>query len=98
MNQWQNRFYNALGEWNWDAFVSEILYFTVLAAVAVVIEAYKLYLNQWLQIRWRRWIPSAISTIGLKGPTIIACSCSAMPPITQTSALPRISGCLLRKR
>ena len=56
LNRWYSRFYNALGERNWDAFVSEIIYFIILAAVAVVIEAYKLYLNQWLQIRWRRWM------------------------------------------
>src|SRR5437762_9911067 len=32
------------------------MYFCVLAGTAVVLEAYQLYLNQWLQIRWRRWL------------------------------------------
>ena len=69
LNRWYSRFYNALGERNWDAFVSEILYFTVLAAVAVVIEAYKLYLNQWLQIRWRRWMTKRYLDHWLEGAT-----------------------------
>ena len=56
LNQWNSRFYNALQERNWDNFVSEIIYFSVLATVYTVIAVYQLYLNQWLQIRWRRWM------------------------------------------
>ncbi|MBT1511032.1 ABC transporter ATP-binding protein/permease [Bradyrhizobium sp. SRL28] len=55
-NQWNLRFYNALQDYNWDAFVYEIMYFSVLATVFIVIAVYQLYLNQWLQIRWRRWM------------------------------------------
>ena len=55
-NQWNLRFYNALQEYNWDTFVYEIIYFSVLATVYTVIAVYQLYLNQWLQIRWRRWM------------------------------------------
>ena len=58
INQWNSRFYNALQERNWDAFVSEIIYFSVLAAIFIVLAVYQLYLNQWLQIRWRRWMTS----------------------------------------
>ena len=56
LNQWNNRFYNALQDRNWDAFVSELLFFCVLAAAFIVLAVYQLYLNQWLQIRWRRWM------------------------------------------
>ncbi|MDR3465704.1 MAG: ABC transporter ATP-binding protein/permease [Xanthobacteraceae bacterium] len=56
LNQWNSRFYNALQEHNWDTFVSELIYFCVLATIYVVIAVYQLYLNQWLQIRWRRWL------------------------------------------
>ncbi len=55
-NQWYSRFYNALQERNWDVFVYEIKYFCVLATVFTVIAVYQLYLNQWLQIRWRQWM------------------------------------------
>ena len=56
LNQWNNRFYNALQERNWDNFVYELAYFSVLAAIFIVMAVYQLYLNQWLQIRWRRWL------------------------------------------
>jgi vitamin B12/bleomycin/antimicrobial peptide transport system ATP-binding/permease protein len=56
LNQWNNRFYNALQERNWDTFVSELLFFCVLAGTYIVLAVYQLYLNQWLQIRWRRWM------------------------------------------
>jgi vitamin B12/bleomycin/antimicrobial peptide transport system ATP-binding/permease protein len=56
LNQWNLRFYNALQDYNWDIFVYETLYFCVLATVFTVIAVYQLYLNQWLQIRWRRWM------------------------------------------
>ena len=56
LNQWNARFYNALQDRNWDTFVSELMFFCVLAASLVVLRVYQLYLNQWLQIRWRRWM------------------------------------------
>ncbi|HEX9588285.1 MAG TPA: ABC transporter ATP-binding protein/permease [Bradyrhizobium sp.] len=56
LNQWNNRFYNALQDKNWDVFVREIGVFTLLATCNVVLVVYQLYLNQWLQIRWRRWM------------------------------------------
>jgi putative ATP-binding cassette transporter len=56
LNSWNNRFYNALQERNWDNFVYEIEYFTVLAALFIGLAVYQLYLNQWLQIRWRKWM------------------------------------------
>jgi putative ATP-binding cassette transporter len=58
LNQWNNRFYNALQEKNWDGFVREIGIFSVLAACYIGLAVYQLYLNQWLQIRWRRWLTS----------------------------------------
>ena len=33
INQWRNRFYNALQEKDWDGFVREIVVFSVLATV-----------------------------------------------------------------
>jgi vitamin B12/bleomycin/antimicrobial peptide transport system ATP-binding/permease protein len=58
LNKWNNRFYNALQEKNWDGFVSEIGFFCVLATFYVALSVYQLYLNQWLQIRWRNWMTS----------------------------------------
>ena len=58
LNQWNNRFYNALQGKNWDGFVREIGIFCLLATFYVTLAVYQLYLNQWLQIRWRRWMTS----------------------------------------
>jgi putative ATP-binding cassette transporter len=59
VNQWYNRFYNALQERNWDAFISELLFFCGLAGAYILLAVYQIYLNQWLQIRWRRWMTKA---------------------------------------
>jgi len=56
VNQWNNRFYNALQEHDWASFVRETLIFCALATTNVVLAVYQLYLNQWLQIRWRQWM------------------------------------------
>ncbi len=56
LNQWYNRFYNTLQDRNWEAFVSAILFFCVIAAIYTVLAVYQNYLNLWLQIRWRRWM------------------------------------------
>ena len=58
LNQWNNRFYNALQEKDWDGFVREIGIFSLLATCYIALAVYQLYLNQWLQIRWRRWLTS----------------------------------------
>jgi vitamin B12/bleomycin/antimicrobial peptide transport system ATP-binding/permease protein len=56
LNSWNNTFYNALQDKNWDAFVYQLGYFCVLATIYILLAVYQLYLNQWLQIRWRRWL------------------------------------------
>ena len=56
LNTWNNVFYNALQDRNWNAFVYQLGYFCVLAGIYIVLAVYQLYLNQWLQIRWRRWM------------------------------------------
>jgi vitamin B12/bleomycin/antimicrobial peptide transport system ATP-binding/permease protein len=56
LNQWYNRFYNTLQDRNWEAFISAVLFFCVLAAIYTVLAVYQNYLNLWLQIRWRRWM------------------------------------------
>jgi vitamin B12/bleomycin/antimicrobial peptide transport system ATP-binding/permease protein len=55
-NRWNNVFYNALQERNLDVFTYQLGYFSVLAAIFIALKVYQLYLNQWLQIRWRRWM------------------------------------------
>src|SRR6476646_9465664 len=68
LNQWNNRFYNALQDKDWDGFVREIGIFSLLAACYIALAVYQLYLNQWLQIRWRRWLTSHYLGEWLQGP------------------------------
>ena len=68
INQWNARFYNALQDRNWDSFVTELLIFCALAGGYVVLRVYQLYLNQWLQIRWRRWMTAQYIDHWLDGP------------------------------
>ena len=67
LNYWRREFYNSLQQKNWHAFVDLIFMyrftpsglmpgFCELAAVFIGIAVYSVYLNQWLQIRWRRWM------------------------------------------
>jgi putative ATP-binding cassette transporter len=55
-NLWYERFYNALQDRNWDIFIWELGIFSFLAALFIATAVYQLYLSQWLQIRWRRWM------------------------------------------
>jgi putative ATP-binding cassette transporter len=68
LNQWNARFYNALQEREWDNFVHELGVFCILAACYIVLRVYQLYLNQWLQIRWRRWMTARYIGAWLDGP------------------------------
>lgn len=55
-NAWNNTFYNALQDKNWDVFIWQLGVFTILAAAFIITAVYQLYLQQWLQIRWRAWM------------------------------------------
>jgi putative ATP-binding cassette transporter len=66
-NEWNSRFYNALQDRNWNVFVYQLGYFCVLASFFVALNVYQLYLNQWLQIRWRRWLTNAYLNHWLEG-------------------------------
>ena len=78
LNFWHREFYNALQDKNWQAFL-ELLFiyrrtpsglmpgFTELAAVYIAVAVYAVYLNQWLQIRWRRWMTQTYLREWLEG-------------------------------
>jgi vitamin B12/bleomycin/antimicrobial peptide transport system ATP-binding/permease protein len=56
INEWNNAFYNALQALNGGEFFHQIGIFCVLATFYIAFAVYALYLNQMLQIRWRRWL------------------------------------------
>lgn len=68
LTYWQNAFYNTLQDKDGAAFTQLLLLghrpeggsfmpgFSILATLYIVVAVYALYLNQALQIRWRRWL------------------------------------------
>ncbi|WP_275532043.1 SbmA/BacA-like family transporter, partial [Mycobacterium avium] len=48
--------YNALEKKDYDAFTHLLMYFSVIAVVAIVTGVFTSYLQQMLTIRWRRWL------------------------------------------
>jgi putative ATP-binding cassette transporter len=55
-NQWNSAFFNALQEKNQTAFLEQLFRVSWLIAVFIILAVYQLYLNQMLEIRWRRWL------------------------------------------
>ena len=55
-NEWNRFFYNALEERNYDEYMHQLFRFSWLAALFIIIAVYRLFFNQMLQIRGRRWM------------------------------------------
>ncbi|MBV8458451.1 MAG: ABC transporter ATP-binding protein/permease, partial [Acetobacteraceae bacterium] len=68
LNFWNRQFYNSLQNKDWEAFL-QLLFtwrrtpaggimpgFCEVVTVYILVFVYATYLNQWLQIRWRRWL------------------------------------------
>jgi vitamin B12/bleomycin/antimicrobial peptide transport system ATP-binding/permease protein len=56
INAWNQAFYNALQVFNKGEMFRQLGIFCILVACAISMSVYALYLNQLLQIRWRRWL------------------------------------------
>ena len=56
INSWYNEFYNALQQYQVDAFWPLVGQFTALAMLNIVIAVYAIYLRQMVQINWRTWL------------------------------------------
>src|SRR5947199_2580554 len=56
LNQWNNAFYRALQDNNIDAFRGQLCRVTWLITIVIFLAVYQVYLNQMLEIRWRRWL------------------------------------------
>jgi putative ATP-binding cassette transporter len=55
-NEWNRFFYDALQERNYPVFISQLVRYTVLACIYIVIAVYRFYLTQQLEMRWRAWM------------------------------------------
>src|SRR5689334_16435666 len=56
INQWRNDFYNSLQNYDEKRFFYLLAVFAGLAAAFIICAVYQLYLQQMLQLRWRRWL------------------------------------------
>lgn len=56
INQWYNTFYTALQNYDQAAFWRLNGEFAILAFIHIVIAVYAIYLQQMLQIKWRKWM------------------------------------------
>jgi putative ATP-binding cassette transporter len=56
LNKWNNTFYDALQDKNYTVFLHQLIRFSWFAGLFIVFAVYQSYLNQMLQIRWRRWL------------------------------------------
>ncbi len=68
---WNNAFYNALQDKDWDSFTALLFLWKVtpggilpgfcfVAALYIAVAIFRLYLTQWLIIRWRRWMTARL--------------------------------------
>lgn len=60
INRWYNSFYNSLQQKNYEEFKSLLLHFLLLAFIYIAGAVYRLYLQQMLDIKWRRWLTHKI--------------------------------------
>jgi putative ATP-binding cassette transporter len=56
LNIWRNAFYDTLQQLDEHGFYVQLGTFALLAVAWILIVVYQLYLQQMLQIRWRRWL------------------------------------------
>ena len=56
LSKWYNAFYNAIQDKDFPAFWNLLIRFSWLALLYIIAAVYQIYLNQMLQIRWRRWL------------------------------------------
>ena len=56
LNRWNNDFFSALQEKNSQMFRRQLAQVAWLVGAFIVLAVYQLYLNQMLEIRWRRWL------------------------------------------
>lgn len=69
LNQWNNAFYDALQNYNKEVIIAELIHFTWLAFIYIILAVYAFYLQQVLIINWRRWLTNRYIDEWLKNKT-----------------------------
>lgn len=69
LNSWNNSFYNALQNYQTEKIFDELIRFSWLAAIYIILSVYSYYLQQTLVLHWRRWLTARFLEIWLKNKT-----------------------------
>jgi len=69
LNRWNNSFYSALQNYQTDLIFDELIHFTCLAFIYIILAVYSYYLQQVLILNWRRWLTERFIEIWLKNKT-----------------------------
>lgn len=69
LNQWNNSFYSALQNYETDKLFDELIHFSWLAAIYIILSVYSYVLQQTLILNWRRWMTNRFIDIWLKNRT-----------------------------
>ena len=62
LTDWYNYFYTSLQEYNKRAVLDLLWIFVLIATVSIVISVYRFYIQQYLGLRWRRWLTEQFVT------------------------------------
>lgn len=66
LNQWNNSFYSALQNYDAKKIFDELIHFSWLAAIYILLAVYSYYLQQTLILNWRRWLTTRFIDIWLQ--------------------------------
>ena len=69
LNQWNNSFYSALQNYDAKKIFDELVHFSWLAAIYILLAVYSYYLQQTLILNWRRWLTTRFIDIWLQNKT-----------------------------
>ena len=69
LNQWNNSFYSALQNYDAKKIFNELIHFSWLAAIYILLAVYSYYLQQTLILNWRRWLTTRFIDIWLQNKT-----------------------------
>lgn len=69
LNQWNNSFYSALQNYDAKKICDELIHFSWLAAIYILLAVYSYYLQQTLILNWRRWLTTRFIDIWLQNKT-----------------------------
>lgn len=69
LNTWNNSFYSALQNYDAEKIFSELIHFSWLAAIYIILAVYSYYLQQTLILHWRRWLTTRFIDIWLQNKT-----------------------------